>query len=222
MHWGTEIGNVPSSPLKKQVISAIGVHFKLATKYAILFFDSWLWVVFAWQASLFRSQVITCSLVSWAWLVVSSATTKFSYGSGNPCQNKIFIENLEAGAATWGHVKHSVVPIYIFTSHKSSKNKHVYVYFNQQKEWQTCLMYLHKYHDLLTSFRISCLAIVQSLMNSMNFKSSPVVISWKFLIKYYDYSFDYLIIIMDQLWLTLLLSIQYGLFLTGHRLTGTC
>ena len=49
-----------------------------------------------------------------------------------------------------------------------------------------------------------------------------LVISWKSLIKYYEYSFDYLTIIMNQLRLMLLLSIQYGLFLTGHRLTGTC
>ena len=48
-----------------------------------------------------------------------------------------------------------------------------------------------------------------------------VVISQKFLIKYYEYSFDYLII-MNQIRLTLLLSIPYGLFLTGHRLMGTC
>ena len=56
-------------------------------------------------------------------------------------------------------------------------------------------------------------------------KSSIVtvsVISRKFLIKYYEYSFDFLIIIMDQLRLTLLLSIPYSLFLTGHRLMGTC
>ena len=51
----------------------------------------------------------------------------------------------------------------------------------------------------------------------------PYVISWKFLFKYHEYSFDFLIIIiMDQLRLTLLLRILYGLFLTGHRLTGTC
>ena len=31
------------------------------------------------------------------------------------------------------------------------------------------------------------------------------VISQKFLIKYYEYSFDYLIVIMNQLWLTLYL-----------------
>ena len=48
------------------------------------------------------------------------------------------------------------------------------------------------------------------------------VISWKFLIKYYGYSFDYLIIIMNQLRLTILLSMQYSLFLTGHRLMGIC
>ena len=51
----------------------------------------------------------------------------------------------------------------------------------------------------------------------IHFISNPAgvhtVISRKFLIKYYEYSFEYLTIIMDQLWLTLLLSIQYGLFL---------
>ena len=49
-----------------------------------------------------------------------------------------------------------------------------------------------------------------------------IVTSQKFLIKYYGYSFDYLIIIMNQLRLTLLLSIQNSLFLTRHRLTGIC
>ena len=36
------------------------------------------------------------------------------------------------------------------------------------------LVSLYKYHDLLTSVSIPHLAIVQSLTNSMNFKSSPV------------------------------------------------
>ena len=54
------------------------------------------------------------------------------------------------------------------------------------------------------------------------FANTILVISRKFLIKYYGYSLDFLIINMDQLRLTHLLSIQYGLFLTGHRLTETC
>ena len=45
------------------------------------------------------------------------------------------------------------------------------------------------------------------------------VISWKFLIKYYEYFFDYLIIIMDQLRLTLYLVYSTVCSLTGHRLT---
>jgi hypothetical protein len=56
----------------------------------------------------------------------------------------------------------------------------------------------------------------------MGLRLKVCVISRKFLIKYYEYSFDYLIIIMDQLRLMHLFSIQYGLFLTGHRLTETC
>ena len=47
-----------------------------------------------------------------------------------------------------------------------------------------------------------------------------VVISRKFLTKYYEYSFDCLIIIMDQLQLTCLLSIQYGLFLNQTQTYG--
>ena len=45
------------------------------------------------------------------------------------------------------------------------------------------------------------------------------VISRKFLIKYYEYSFDYLIIIMNQLRLTCYLVYSTVCFLTGHRLT---
>ena len=36
--------------------------------------------------------------------------------------------------------------------------------------------------------------------------TEALVISWKFLIKYYEYYFDYLIIIMNQLQLTLYLA----------------
>ena len=46
-----------------------------------------------------------------------------------------------------------------------------------------------------------------------------IVISWKFLIKYYEYSFNYLIIIMNQLRLTCYLVYSTVCFLTGHRLT---
>ena len=45
------------------------------------------------------------------------------------------------------------------------------------------------------------------------------VISQKFLIKYYEYSFDYLINIMNQLRLTCYLVYSTVCFLTGHRLT---
>ena len=48
----------------------------------------------------------------------------------------------------------------------------------------------------------------------------PGVISHKFLIKYYEYSFDFLIIIMDQLRLMRFLSIQYSLFLNWTQTYG--